>query len=359
MPFNNNFYGVYKFIKINTSVNSVVGKNPYIIESLDDSTKMPSSSKEFMQGDPRNRILDISQISQDISISSPILVPKDGATPIRTGIYLSDGITLMNELLNLQYSETYSGSGIYLPNNQLPVLVNLKLNINTDKSNVSLSLKSDGNPNNTINVYQITTGSDAQNQIALTGLNNAARIAKNWDFAVNLGGVYLYVKDLSLNLEVSVKENNFLGSYPYAISGGLVNAPNTLDGSDGSYTGWLFPFLSVGSIKMTVSGKASISIDNSNNKINYNALTSALTTRDALIANAYASTGSVSLQNDGVFNYTTNSLQIYRLSKTASPTNLLPPILTQFNDAIVNTSKYNFSAGEMTFDFDLTAFPGA
>lgn len=365
MPINNYLYGVYKIATIFTNKSGVTFQYPYIIESLTDKVNMDTSAKEFMQGDPRNRVLDIKAIRQDISVRAPILVPVNGAT-------VQDGLALMNDILNLQY--TYSGTG-WLPTNYLPVLTSLSLDINEDESKVSFELKSDGNPLNAAGVYVINSGTTAQGYITQTGLNNAARIAKNYDFAVNLGGINLLVKKLNLKIDVAIKENNFLGSANYAVpsyGGNPANLdiipngfadPNQLSGLDGSYTGWQFPFLSVGAIKMTIDGTASISIDNSGNTINYpGGLTP--TTRQQLFQYIYGNSaqihpGFVSFQNDGVFNYNSNSLGVFALNVDYTPVSILPNVLSQFNDAIVNSSNYNFTANEMTFDFNATAFPGA
>ena len=183
MPLNNNFYGVYKFVTVRTKPIStnVTGKNPYVIQSLTVSDTMNAQAAFFMQGTPETKVLDISNVSQTIKIEAPILV----APPNEPAIV--DGLQLIWDLANLQYVNG-------LPNNSLPLLESANIKISTDKSSVNLTLKSDGDPNNTVNVFEINSGATAQGYIATTNLNNGARVAKNYDFYINIGGFCFFVE---------------------------------------------------------------------------------------------------------------------------------------------------------------------
>ena len=150
---------------------------------------MSAEAKFFMQGTPQTKVLDIGHTSESISVKAPILVPTEGNS-------ISDGLQLIWDLTALQYT-----NGI--PNNFLPLLESAKISIGVENSNVDLVLKSDGDPNNTVNIFEINYGTTAQNYITTTGLNNYGRVAKNYDFFVDFGGLKYCPESLNVLKPIS------------------------------------------------------------------------------------------------------------------------------------------------------------
>jgi hypothetical protein len=311
--------------------------------------------------------LDIGNIDETFSVNSPILVPAAGVdfTDIK------DGAQLLKEIAYLQYSQDIL-SGAYVPNNRLPLLVEADLKIGSQESSISFQLKSDGDPNNTASVYQIDTGYNSD-----LGLDSAARVAKNWDFAVQLGDLNYYVKDLNMNLKIETKSNNFLGSYKYVNDVGLSGVPfdglNNGEWSEGepeigSYTGWQFPFLSIGGISLTASGSAAVSLANDVNagpNINFNYINvdSPITTRDEMFTGngGYPGFFNVDAQQPGEFTYGSGTtFRVYRLQTNGTTVSLGPSLLPEafdgFNNSIVSMKDIKFSADLLTFNFNVEAF---
>jgi len=375
MPLNNNFYGVYKVIKINTA--STQGgsgsRKPYIIENFDANNSMEASAKFYMQGSPLTRVLDIGAINEKYNVSAPILVPADGIDFTT----LKDGAQLLNEICYLQYTQD-PVSGVYVPNNKMPLLVSAELLVSSQSSKITFDLQSDGDPNNSANIYQIDTGYNSA-----LGLDKAARVAKNWDFAVQFGDLKYYVEEIKVDIKIETKPSNFLGSYSYVNQYGGNTVPyDGLNGgvwSDaepyiGSYTGWQFPFYSIGGVQLTASGKAVVSLANDvtvGPNINYNYLNinNPITTRAAMFAGpnaTYPGYFNVSAQQPGEFTYAAGtSFSLYRLKTTGGATanssvslgpSLLPNAFSSFNNSLITSKNIRFSADKLTFDFEVKAF---
>ena len=347
MPLNNNFYGVYKFVTVRTKPIStnVTGLNPYVIQSLAANDTMNAKATFFMQGTPETKVLDISNVSQTITIEAPILI----APPNEPAII--DGLQLIWDLANLQYVNG-------LPSNSLPLLESAKIKISTDKSSVNLTLKSDGDPNNTINVFEINSGATAQSYIATTNLNNGARVAKNYDFYINIGGFCFFVESADIEIKINASERNFLGVYQgdtllptnYTVpQDGLNNGVYT-DG-DPSYSGWQFPFIAVGGIEITATGKAVISIDANGDFINYNNIQTPQLTVDNLLA-----ASNVTLQYSGELTTTAANFNVF-YAGNSNLSGVLPPMFAT-NKAVITTRNSNFSQDVMTTDFTVKAFVG-
>ena len=100
MPLNNDFYGIYKIMKVKTiGPNEITGSlKPYVIEKFNVKTSMESEAKFYMQGSPLTRVLNIGNISETYNVTAPLLVP-----PINATYALQDGLQLLNDILKLQY----------------------------------------------------------------------------------------------------------------------------------------------------------------------------------------------------------------------------------------------------------------
>ena len=221
-----------------------------------------------------------------------------------------------------------------------------------DNSDIDFTLKSDGDPNNTLNVYQINYGTTAQSYITTTGLNNASRVAKNYDFFIDFGGFKFFVENATINIDIKNSEHNFLGVYPEnyivptdGLNGGVYQ-------NDASYSGWQFPFIVVGGVTITAKGKASISIDNNTGAtVNYTYLTSPAVTYQALLAAA-----NVTLQQTGLVTFAAENFNIFFSGSTNYP-GVIPPLFA-INRAVVTSRNIQFTEGLMTADFEVKAWMG-
>lgn len=353
MPLYNGFYGVYKIAKVFTGADGASVPSPYIIKSIQPSNSMEATAVFFMQGDPRTKVLNIGHTKEEIKVTSPILVPQEG----QSAANVKDGRVLLADKVDNSYTDGF-------PNGSLPILTNAVLDIGESESSITLTLLSDGDPNNTTNVYSISNSSTTLiNEI---GLNYAARVAKNWDFAVQLGDLIYYVKSAQLTINVKSSEEHFLGvaandywasnfsSVPYDGTNSGVWSPVT-DAEKASYTGWQFPFIAVGGITIEATGTATLIVDSDNpsNNVNYSRAAAVVNSRSELIAN-----GNVTLQHPGELTFTQSNFNIYQIYKDGSTINVIPDAMA-VNSAIVKMKSANFNEGLMTVNFSVTAFVGA
>ena len=349
----NEFYGVYKIAKVFTGANGATTPSPYIIKSINPNNTMDATAQFYMQGDPRTRVLNIGHTKESITIVAPILVPQEGQSISN----VKDGRILLTDKVDNSYTDGF-------PNSILPVLESANLKIGAKDSSVTLTLLSDGDPNNTTNVYEISNSS--QSLIDNIGLNYASRVANNWDFAVQLGDLIYYLESAEISIKIATNENNFLGvaandywagnsnSVPYDGTNGGEWTPVT-DAQKASYTGWQFPFISVGGITIEVTGSAVLIVDSDNpaNNVNYSRAAAVVNSRSELMANA-----NLTLQNPGELTFTQDNFTINQIYKDGSSVSLIPSAMA-VNSAIVKMRSTNFNEGLMNVNFSVMAFVGA
>lgn len=342
MPINNDFYGVYKFATIRTTNSTLgTGKNPYIIKDIGDNEDMDVKAIFYMQGTPLTKVLDIGGTSQDFSVNADVLVPIPNSTTT-----VMDGLQLLNDLTALQYTGGF-------PNNTLPLMTSASIKIGEQATTVNINLMSDGDPNNSLNVYEIDHGAQAQSHIATTGLEEGLRVAKWYDFFVDIGGLKYFVKSADISIKIKNLKNNFLGVYPenYRIPTDGLN-----DGTfqyDDSYSGWQFPFIGVGGIEIDINGQAAIAINNiTGAAINYNHTDTLITSNVADLLAA----SNVTLQHTGQFNTTTNNFNIY-YTGSSTLSGVLPSFFA-INRAVINKKQCKFTADEMVADFSAKLYVG-
>ncbi len=123
MPINNNLFGVYKSVKL--------GGREIVASSFARNRNMSASSVNYVQGTPKARVMDIGAVSETISITAPLFV---GAGSTVDGRNIANA--KITEILNPQSAV-------------LPLLTSANFSIGSDSSTVSLTLESDGDPNNT------------------------------------------------------------------------------------------------------------------------------------------------------------------------------------------------------------------
>jgi hypothetical protein len=350
MPLNNFFYGIYNIASLN-SIGST--PQPYIIKNLTVDDTMDSKSEFYMQGTLLPKILSIGHTKESFNVESPILV---STSSVNSSNALKDGRQLLFDFVNYKYGTTvgqinYAGNAF----NSLPMIESITINIGVDESNVNMSLLSDGDPNNSYNIYNIKKGTSGL--VTSVGLNNNARVAKNWDFYVNLGGILYFVENAKITLKAASSEKNFLGAYPFVynqvpadgLNNGVYTPPDT------TYSNWQFPFIAQGGITIEASGKASISIDANNDSINFVNPVSPpnsypITSRAGLLAAA-----NVTLQDAGVFTPGAGSFQVWLANANSAPIQMIPNALTITN-AIVTKKNASFGPQNMEVDFSLLAY---
>lgn len=347
MPLNNSFYGVYKFVSLKTNSPTLgIGKNPYVVESIDIDNSESVAAKFYMQGTPLVKVLDIGSTKEDIKVKAPILVPEAGYS-------IMDGLRLLWDMAALQYT-----NGI--PNNFLPLMSSVTINIGSNDSSINFDLISDGDPNNSTNVYEINYGTTAQNYIQTTGLDRGSRVAKNYDFCVDFGGFKYFVENCTVAIKVNNSEHKFLGVYgqqppnqtvPFDGLNNGVWDPGT-DTELASYSGWQFPFLAMGGIEITITGTAVISIDDTTGATTNWQYNDTVTSD----VNELIERGNVTLQPTGVFRYTQDNFNIYYTGNDDLSA-VLPPAFA-VNKAIVEKRGAKFSDKEMKADFTVKAFAG-
>lgn len=347
MPLNNNFYGVYKFATVKTIPYPLSAAAralyPYVIKSLDVNDGMAVQPKFYMQGTPLTKVLDIGNASQEISIKAPVLVA------VNPDLAIIDGLRLLWDLANSQYTNG-------LPNNFLPAMTSAKITISND-TNVDITLKSDGDPNNTINVFQITSGALAQSYIDSTNLVNGSRVAKNYDFFINLGGLCYFIENATVDIKINTDDKSFLGQYQGSNLPANYTVPT--DGlnegvyqNDASYSGWQFPFIAVGGIEITASGTAVVSINENGEYINYENIDAVQTNINDLLA-----ASNVTLQYSGELTTTVNNFNIFYSGANAPYSGVLPPIFA-VNKAVISQRNTSFNNDIMTTNFTVKAYVG-
>ena len=345
MPLNNDFYGIYQVATIKTSKNSIASKYPYITSSNNVEDSMSVEPKFFIQGTPLTKILDIGHTSENFTISAPILVP----TSLSNTPALQDGVQLLNDIVSLQYPT------INTPSKALPLLIKAGIHIGVDNSKIDFTLKSDGDPNNTVNIFYMNPGNTSL--VSQLGLNNPSRVANNYDFFVNLGGIKYFVEDVNIDIEIENQEKNFLGVYNANNPGNVVVPDDGTNGGvwpgglDASYSGWQFPFIMAGAIKIKASGSAAISIDSTGKAINY--INNSSTTSDVATLRGNSN---VTLQPSGLLNLAQDNFNIFFAGSAQYP-GVLPPQFA-FNKAVINSHTAEITPTEMKVNFNITAYVG-
>jgi hypothetical protein len=350
MPLNNFFYGIYNIASLNSTGTT---PQPYIIKNLTVDDTMDSKAEFYMQGTLLPKILNIGHTKESFTVESPILV---STSSVNSSNALKDGRQLLFDFVNYKYGTTvgqinYAGNAF----NSLPMIESITINIGVDESNVNMSLLSDGDPNNSYNIYNIKKGTSGL--VTSVGLNNNARVAKNWDFYVNLGGILYFVENAKITLRAASSEKNFLGAYPFVynqvpadgLNNGVYTPPDT------TYSNWQFPFIAQGGITIEASGKASISIDANNDSINFVNPVSPpnsypITSRAGLLAAA-----NVTLQDTGVFTPGAGSFQVWLANANSAPIQMIPNALTITN-AIITKKNASFTPQMMEVYFSLLAY---
>jgi len=312
MPLNNNLFGVYKSIRVNNTT--------LVASSADRSRTMDVKAENFIQGTPKSRILDIGGITEDISISAPILIGGGSAV---------DG----RNLVNIKIAELLNPTTAVLP-----LLTNATVSVSEQGANVQMTLKTDGDPADlNSDVFQVLSTPVAElDPIAYT----PTRKARFYDFRVNIGSRKYFVMEASITVTGETTDAYFLIPDGAAYD----QVTYTTVGGVSFKAGTQFPFLGITGIKISGKGKAAVLLADLNNDGDY------YDTDEAININLATGANEITLQRPGVSvsedaNFV---LQIY--DGVSTWYDLFP--LLDLSKSVVSSSNFNVTSGLLTVDFD-------
>lgn len=343
MPINNNLFGVYKSFKI--SGNRVVADN------LQRNRQMTASPVNYVQGTPKARVMDIQGVTETLSLTAPIFV---GCGSSVDGRFLAN--TKINEILNPSTAT-------------LPLLTNATFNIGEQQSSVSLTLESDGDPNNST-AFQIRA--DEVPELSPVAPYGPTRLAKFYDIRVQIGQRKFFVMSATITVQAqSTKANFFIpgdwGDYRgWGVYGGTGSTQLTLKNDDLSprsgtgvtfQPGTQFPFLGISSIQITGSGKAAVLLEDLNADNDFE------DANEAINLSLQTGTTDMTLQNPGFADTEAQNfvIEIYDPVWAAGGgagvgwSSLLPGTIN-LTKSIVNTSNFTLGTGLLTVDFGFLCY---
>lgn len=317
MPINNNLFGVYKSLRVDGNV--------VVASSASRNRTMTTSAKNFIQGTPKARILDIGGTKESITIDAPILL--GGGSTV-------DGRNLANNRLSALLNPASA---------TLPILSRAVYTVNQSGGNVSITLESDGDPaSNT--VFEVRSSEVAELDPIL---NTPTRQARFYDFRVTIGTRSYYIMEASVTVEANTEEAYFLipGGTAVDGSGNLTPATSNVGGVTWKL-GKQFPFLGINGIKISGKGKAAVVLVDSNSDGDY------LDNNESTNINLTAGSSDITFQKPGLVVSADANFQL----EIADPANsdwipLLPDTL-DLTRSVVTTENFRVETGLLTVDFD-------
>lgn len=316
MPTGNDFISTYKKLYIN-------GRQ-YLAESFSRDKGMAVSDMKLIQGTALTQILDIGGVTESITVTAPLLVGGGSAY---------DGRTLITDKINEVLNETFA----------IPLLESASISISKDKCSANIKLISDGKP--APSVFRI--GGAQQDGDALSDTYvDPTRMAKWYDFGVQVGKYKLYIESINVNITVASEPMYFMFSPE-------VN-PNGQDLAN-NY-GTQFPWIAVKSVSIQGGGKAAVKMSqiNSDNYFDYYVND---TTDEAINVNLSSTEGSeLSLQSPGRVNAENGNFMLKIWNKDLNSGNGdWEDLFTNIDLSNTVIKKANFSMpanDKMTVDFD-------
>jgi len=148
-------------------------------------------------------------------------------------------------------------------NATLPLLESANISINESQTSITLGLLSDGDPNQppVFEVFgDVPAGFDgAGNNVPSYLLDPShagcpTRVARFYDFRVNLAGYYMYVTDAQIQVRVGTEKHYFLGGTTDCDAGNDVQDFTRNWGTQ-------FPFIGVNGINISGSGTAAVLLE--------------------------------------------------------------------------------------------------
>jgi len=334
MPLNNNLFGVYKSIK--------VSGRTYVAESATRKVEMEVDAKNYVQGSPKARVLNIGGTKETISITAPILVGGGSSVDGR-----SLASTKINEILD--------------PNNaQLPVLESASYKVSPEGASVTINLKSDGDPGSNTDTtprpFEIS-GREIE-ELKPNGAGGPSRVARFYDFRVQIGNRKYFIMEVNFNVNATVTDAYFLVPNDPAITDAVTQARVTQTIGGNIAAGYQFPFLGVSGIKISGNGKAAVVLKDVIGTPHYGDYyffdydTEGGAFDESLNLGLGKGQSDLTFQRPGVAVYEAQvfKLEIYDPGE-AEWTSLLPNTI-DLSKTVVNSSNFSVSTGVLTVDFD-------
>lgn len=341
MPINNNLFGVYKSFKLSG--------NRIVASSVTRNRSMDANPVNYVQGTPKARVMDIKGVTESLSISAPLFVGTGSSV---------DG----RNIANLKIEE------ILNPNTaKLPLLSSANFSISADSSSVELSLESDGDPNN-VEAFEIRSDEVPELDPSL----GPTRLAKFYDFRVQIGQRKYFIISASLNVQANIDKQYFFipGNWddyrgwgdpnkaadPITDSGvGSTNITITRSGGSGItfQPGTQFGFLGISSLQISGNGQAAVLMEDLNSDGDFT------DTDESINLSLKPGTTDMTLQDPGIVRYENTNFKIEIFDPawlTAYPaglgwTSFLSPSIDT-SKSIVNTSNFSLTPGLLTVNFD-------
>lgn len=357
MPLNNNFFGVYKSFNF--------GGKKVVASNVTRNRQMQTSPVNYVQGTPKARVLDISGVSESLSVDAPLFVGSGSSV---------DGRSICNqkikEILGLENQIAV-----------LPVLSEASFSIGAEQSSVSLTLESDGDPNNT-QAFEIR--SDEIPELDPVGYG-PTRLAKFYDFRVQLGNRKFFITSANLQVSAQTEKKYFFipgewgdfrgwGKIYNDVPYGPAGQPNELtyqaSTGTGSSTlvidrgnndisfqpGTQFPFLGVAGIQVKGSGSAAVLLEDIDDNGDF------IGTNESINLSLEPGTTDMTLQDPGIVRTEAANfkIEIYDPRWAAEGgsgigwSSLLPDL--DLSKAVVHSSNFKLGTGIMTVDFNFSCW---
>jgi hypothetical protein len=312
---------------------------------------MQASPVNYVQGTPKARVMDIQGVTETLSLTAPIFV---GCGSSVDGRFLAN--TKINEILSPSTAK-------------LPLLTNATFNIGEQQSSVSITLESDGDPNNST-AFEIR--SDEVPELSPIAPYGPTRLAKFYDIRVQIGQRKFFVMSATITVQAqSTKANFFIpgdwGDYRgWGVYGGTGSTQLTLVNEDLSartgtgvtfQPGTQFPFLGISSIQITGSGKAAVLLEDLNTDNDFTDV------NESINLSLQTGTTDMTLQNPGFADTEAQNfvIEIYDPVWAAGGgagvgwSSLLPGTIN-LTKSIVNTSNFSLGTGLLTVDFGFLCY---
>ena len=349
MPLNNNLFGVYKSLKIS-------GKT-YVAESASRNVSMDVDAKNYIQGSPKARVLNIGGTKETISITTPILV--GGGSSV-------DGRTLANDKIK----------AILDPNNAtLPVLESAVYKVSPEGASVSVTLKSDGDPGDPSDTsprpFEVS-GKEIE-ELKPNSAGGPSRVARFYDFRVQIGNRKYFIMEAELNVQAQTTEAYFLVPNDAAI-GNTITQAYIADTATGQYggriaAGYQFPYLGISGIKISGKGKAAVILKDIVGTRSYGDYyffdydTEGGTKDESINLGLGRGQSDLTFQRPGVAVAESQTFKLEIYDPTAGAwvslfrDNVAPYAdIVNLSNTVVNTSNFTVGTGLLTVDFDFYAW---
>lgn len=234
MPIRNEIFGVYKTLLIN---------GEYVLaEDASRNRVMEAEPKAYIQGTPKTRVLNIGGVREEINLKMPILVGR--------GSTLDGRNFMVDQIANALQPENAS----------LPLLTSAKISVSEQGAEIGINLLTDGNPDSApvFDVQGNAPGTGTPSDRLDPLLSPApTRVARFFDFRVNLAGYTYFVQEASISVDVDTQKLYFIAGKP---SGSVPGDPPVPDPNPNNW-GTQFPTIGVTGVRVSGTGKACVLLE--------------------------------------------------------------------------------------------------